>query len=83
MRRLFIDLVKKMIDYYSTHCGACETFSWLMNVRNIPYNIIHTDNEVMEAVEKYDVETFPFAVIDGEYYNTKKLFDYIMKHDEG
>lgn len=70
-----------MIDYYSTHCGTCETFSWLMQARDIQYHIIHTEREVMEAAEKYGAETFPFAVIDGEYYNTTKLLNYILEYD--
>jgi len=82
MRRLFINLVKRMIDYYSTHCGVCETFSWLMEARDIHYHIIHTDKEVMEAAEKYGAETFPFAVIDGKFYNTQELLNYILEYNK-
>lgn len=71
-----------MIDYYSTHCGTCETFSWLMEARDIPYHIIHTDKEVMEAAEKYGAETFPFAVIDGKFYNTQELLNYILEYNK-
>lgn len=71
-----------MIDYYSTHCGTCETFSWLMQARGIEYHIIHTEKEVMEAANKYGAETFPFAVIDGEYYDTTKLLNYILEYNK-
>ena len=71
-----------MIEYYSTHCGTCETFSWLMDARDIKYNLIDSENEVMEAAKKYDNDVFPFAIIDGVYYNTQQLLNYILEYDK-
>ena len=37
---------------------------------------------VREAAEKYGAETFPFAVIDGKFYNTQELLNYILEYNK-
>lgn len=71
-----------MIEYYSTHCGTCETFSWLMDARDIKYNLIDSAKEVTEAAKRYGNDVFPFAIIDGVYYNTQQLLNYILEYDK-
>ena len=71
-----------MLKYYSTHCGTCETFCWLMDARSIQYDLIDNEQEVKEAAEKWHTNVFPFAVIDGVYYSTQQLLDYILQYDK-
>lgn len=53
-----------------------------MQAKGIEYHIIHTEKEVMEAANKYGAETFPFAVIDGEFFDTDKLLKYILEYNK-
>lgn len=71
-----------MITYYSTHCGTCETFCWLMDARNIRYILVDDETEVTRAMEKFNTNIFPFATIDGVFYNTQQLLDYILEYNK-
>ena len=71
-----------MIEYYSTHCGTCETFAWYMESKGAPYQLIDDEAKVRVAANKYHVNVFPFAVIDGEFYNSAQLLEYVSKYEE-
>lgn len=70
------------MKYYSTHCGPCETFTWLMDVRGIEYTVVTDEDDIKSTVEKYSVETFPFAIINGEFFNTEQLLKYILDYNK-
>lgn len=71
-----------MIKYYSTHCGTCETFCWLMDSRNINYTLIDDETEITNAMERFNTNVFPFATIDDVFYNTQQLLNYILEYDK-
>lgn len=71
-----------MIEYYSTHCGNCETFAWYMESQGVPYQLIDDEAKVRAAASKYHMSVFPFAVINGESYSSAQLLEYISKYDE-
>lgn len=72
-----------MIEYYSTHCGTCETFAWYMESKGIPYVLIDDEAKVRSTANKYHVVAFPFAIINGEFYNSAELLEYVSKYDNG
>ena len=71
-----------MIEYYSTHCGTCETFSWYMESKGVPYQLIDDEAKVRSAANKYHETDFPFAVIAGKFYNSAQLLEYVSKYEE-
>ena len=71
-----------MLEYYSTHCGTSATFSWYMESKGLPYQLIDDEAKVRSAANKYHVTVFPFAVIDGKFYNSAQLLEYVSKYEE-
>ena len=70
------------IKYYSTHCGVCETLSWLLNKTKLPYDLIDDVDEVYKIGKKYNHKYVPFAIIDGTFYDAVQLNKFIMERLE-
>ena len=51
-----------------------------MDARNIKYILVDDETEVTRAMEKFNTSIFPFATIDGVFYNTQQLLDYILEY---
>ena len=46
------------------------------------YQLIDDEAKVRSAANKYHVTVFPFAVIDGKFYNSAQLLEYVSKYEE-
>lgn len=53
-----------------------------MDSREISYTLIDDPQTVVEAAKEHNTDVFPFAVIDGEFYNTDRLLNYILEYNK-
>ena len=68
-----------VIKYYTIHCPKCNVLETLMKEKNIVFDIIDNEEEV-EAIGLANNTNFaPFAFINGEFYDTKKLQNWIKE----
>ena len=65
------------VIFYSSHCPKCRVLEQLMKQNNIDYQLIDDENIYLSIAEKNEISSMPFAEIDGEIIDTKKLQQYI------
>lgn len=72
------DVTKNLVIFYSRPgCGRCKTIKGLMDRRNVQYQEITDEDEVISQALKYNCREMPFALIDGQLYGPTKLMDKI------
>ena len=69
----------KVIDFYTIHCPKCNTLQKIMQNKNITFNVVDDRDTVMSMGDKYNTNDAPFAIIDGVFYNTKQLQEWIKE----
>ena len=68
-----------MIKFYSSHCPKCIVLENLMKKKGIEYEYIDNENIYMKIAEENGFMSMPFAEINGKFYTTKELQNYIME----
>ena len=69
----------KVIEYYTIHCPKCKTLQMLMDKKKIAFNVIDDKDTVMSVADTYGIKEAPFAIIDGQFYGTKQLQEWIKE----
>ena len=69
----------KVIEFYTIHCPKCNVLQTLMTNKNIAFNVIDDRNVVMSVANSHNTNDAPFAVIDGQFYDTKQLQEWIKE----
>ena len=72
---------ENVIKYYTIHCPKCKILQGLMEKKGISFDVIDDNDTVMEVAEQYGVKSAPFALVNGECYNTKKLQEWIKEQE--
>jgi glutaredoxin len=69
----------KKIEFFTLHCPKCKTLQMLMDKKGIVFNVIDDEEIVRAEGAKYNLNSAPFALINGECYDTKKLQAWIKE----
>lgn len=67
------------VIFYTIHCPKCKTLQMLMDKKGIVFNVIDDEEVVRAEGAKYNLNSAPFALINGECYDTKKLQAWIKE----
>ena len=67
------------VKFYTIHCPKCKILQTLMTQKNIEFDVIDDDNTVMSVADTNNITSAPFAFINGEYYDAKKLQEWIKE----
>lgn len=67
------------VIYYTIHCPKCNVLQTLMTQKNITFTVVDDKDTVLSIAEEYNIRSAPFAVINGECYDTKKLQEWIKE----
>lgn len=70
-----------MIVLYSNDCPRCKIVKASLEEKNIPFEIISDMDQIIEISEKYGEKSLPFAVIEGEFYGSKKLQKWVISQE--
>lgn len=70
---------ENVITFYTIHCPKCKILQGLMETKNITFSIVDNEDEVKQVAEKNGTNFAPFAFIDGEFYDTKQLQNWIKE----
>lgn len=68
-----------MIKYYTSHCPRCKVLKSLMDREGIAYEEIDDADIYMPIADENKILSMPFADVDGQILDTKKLQIYITK----
>lgn len=69
--------MNETIVFYTIHCPKCKVLQTIMNKKNIRFDIVDDKNVVIEIGTLHNIDSAPFAKINGEFYDTKKLQKWI------
>lgn len=67
------------ITFYSNNCPRCKVLKKIMDEKEIKYTLVDDVDIIYEVAEKANINSMPFAEIDGQIVSTKELQDYINK----
>ena len=67
------------VIFFTLHCPKCNVLQTLMTQKNIVFTVVDDRDTVLSEGEKYNVHSAPFALINGECYDTKKLQAWIKE----
>lgn len=73
---------KDMITFYTSHCPRCKVLMTLMDNKKIEYEVVDDSNIYETLAEKNNIDSMPFAEIDGKVVETKELIKYINSKGE-
>ena len=54
-----------MIKLYSSHCPKCSVIEKKLNAKNLDYEIIDTDDEILEVANKCGIHSLPLLEVEG------------------
>lgn len=66
-----------MITIYSTGCPKCKIAERLLNSKNIKYELNTNLDEINPIADEKNIDSVPFADINGKIVDSKSLFDWI------
>lgn len=72
--------MENQVIFYTTHCPKCKALLTLMTVKKIEHTIVDDRDTVMKVAEEHGILSAPFASINGEIYDVKKLQQWIKEH---
>lgn len=67
------------VKFYSNNCPKCKILKNILDEKAIEYEYITDENIYMHIANDKGIEFMPFAEINGEIYNTKKLQNWIVE----
>ena len=67
------------VIFFTLHCPKCNVLQTLMTQKNIVFNVVDDKDTVLAEADKYNIRSAPFALINGECYDTKKLQEWIKE----
>lgn len=66
-----------MIVLYSTHCPKCKALEILLGKKNIPYEVIDNQEEVVKVGQAQRILTAPILRVDDEFFDFSKAVKFI------
>lgn len=68
-----------MLKLYSTGCPTCNSIKKLLKDKNVGYEEITDNDEIMAMADRFQIDNVPFAITDsGDILNSSvEIFDYI------
>lgn len=66
-----------MIKFYSSGCPKCLVLESLMKKKSIEFDLINDEDIYLDIADKNKIMSMPFAEVNGEILDTKKLQNYI------
>ena len=67
------------VKFYTIHCPKCNELQMIMKKKNIEFDVIDDKDTVMSVADENNIKSAPFALIDGVYYDVKKLQEWIKE----
>lgn len=67
------------VKFYSNNCPKCKILKNILDEKAIEYEYITDENIYTHIANNNGIESMPFAEINGEIYNTKKLQNWIVE----
>lgn len=71
-----------MIKFYTSHCVKCKMLKSIMDKKMIEYKEIDDESIYIPIADTNNIMSMPFAEINGEILDTKKLQEYIKENGE-
>lgn len=65
------------VVFYSNHCPRCRVLEKLMTNKNIEFTLVDSEDLVLKIANENNINSMPFAEVDGKILNTKELQNYI------
>ena len=67
------------ITLYTIHCPKCKMLQKLMEIKKVNFDVVDDMKTVTSVAMEYDIKSAPFAIINGELYDAKKLQQWIKE----
>ena len=58
---------------YTSHCPVCMMIENILKTKGINYSVEDKEETYMPIAEENGITSMPFAMVNGEIMNTKKL----------
>jgi len=68
------------IVLYSTHCPRCNAIESILKEKKIEFILEDNKEKVESIAEEKNYDFAPFAIIDGVWYNTKILQEWVKNN---
>lgn len=65
------------ITYYSIHCPRCNVIENILSEKKIKFKFVDDNDEIIKIADEHNFEFAPFAIIDGVWYDTKMLQEWV------
>lgn len=67
------------ITLYSTGCPKCTMIETIMKKKNLNYVLEKREEEILRVADEHNIRSAPFADIDGIFYTTKQLQEFLIQ----
>ncbi len=71
--------MENKVVFYTIHCPKCKILQMLMDKKNINFEVIDNKDTVMLVAAEHNIQSAPFALINGVCYDTKQLQEWIKE----
>lgn len=65
------------IVLYSSHCPKCDMIERILKEKGINFDVVDDENFYLPLAEENNIDSMPFADVNGKILNTKELQEYI------
>lgn len=65
------------ITLFSNHCPKCKVLEKLMRDKNIEFTLVDSEELVFKVADENNINSMPFAEVNGNILTTKELQDFI------
>lgn len=69
-----------IITFYTIHCPMCKNIQKQMDNKKISYQVIDDKSLVLKKADELNVSEAPFAIINGEFYDNKRLKKWVEEY---
>lgn len=67
------------MKFYSNNCPRCRVLKKIMDEKGMEYTLISDIDVIYDVAEKANINSMPFAEVDGKILSTTELQEYINK----
>ena len=67
------------MKFYSNNCPRCRVLKKIMDEKGMEYTLISDIDIIYDVAEKANINSMPFAEVDGKILSTTELQEYINK----
>lgn len=65
------------LKLYSSHCPKCDMIEKILNEKGITFELVDDEKVYLPIADKNNIDSMPFAEINGKIFNIKDLQEYI------